>query len=191
MIDRPQPGPPSVRNALIGAALVARGRRAGFALFGASKEAFLASLAPLIAFPLVGAVLMAASGHPLSGIRQFLPTLCALLAPLVFSQLLAQRWGRDQAWLGYATAFNWCQLALPAVAAILLLLVGLLFNAGLPEPIAVVVFVTGLGGYALWLHWFISRHALGLGPGRAALLVVLVNLATAALILGPQLLLQR
>ncbi len=50
----------------------------------------------------------------------------------------------------------------------------------------------GLGGYALWLHWFLARHGLALSRFRAALLVVVVNLGTALLVLAPRLLaLQR
>ena len=40
--------------------------------------------------------------------------------------------------------------------------------------------------YWLWLNWFIARHALRLGRGRAALLVFLVSLGSGALVLVPQ-----
>ena len=43
--------------------LIGRGRREGLAEFGSSRDAFLASLAPLLAFPLVGAALMMAGGQ--------------------------------------------------------------------------------------------------------------------------------
>jgi hypothetical protein len=52
----------------------------------------------------------------------------------------------------------------------------------------VLLVVAGLAGYGLWLHWFVARHGLGLGAGRAALLVVGVNLGTIVLVLGPRLL---
>ncbi len=183
---REQRGEP-IRNALLGIALVARGRREGLLQFSATREAFLASLAPLIAFPLVGSALMLLTGAGWDAVEDFVATLCAVLAPPVLSQALAQAWGREAAWLRYATAFNWCQWAVPAVAAVLLLALGLLLNAGLSQAAAALAFVVGLAAYALWLHWFVTRHGLGLGPWRAALLVILVNAGTALLAFGPQL----
>ncbi len=175
-----------IRNALIGIALVARGRRDGLLQFSATKEAFLASLAPLVAFPLVGSALMLLAGARWDAVEDFLATLCAVLAPPVLSQALAWAWGREAAWLHYATAFNWCQWAVPAMAALLLLILGLMLNAGLSQAAAAFAFVLCLAAYALWLHWFVTRYGLGLGPWRAALLVILVNAGTALLALGPQ-----
>ena len=177
-----------LRSVVLGIALVARGRREGLQQFGATKDAFLASLAPLVAFLLVGSGLLLLGGAGWEALEDFLLILCFMLAPLVLAQALAQAWGRDAAWLHYATAFNWCQWAVQAFAAVLLLALGLLLNAGLPESAAAVAFTAGLAAYALWLHWFVTRHALGLGPWRAGLFVVLVNGGTALLVLGPQLL---
>lgn len=178
----------SVRNALLGIALVARGRRDGLQQFGDTQEAFLASLAPLIAFPLVNAGLLLLDGKGWGAAEGFLQALCAVLGPPVLSQLLAQAWAREAAWLHYATAFNWCQWAVPAMAIVLLLVLGLLLNAGLPQDAAEMAFLVGLAAYALWLHWFVTRHALAMGRWRAALLVVLVNAGTALLAFGPELL---
>jgi len=177
----------SMRSALLGIALVARGRRDGFQQFGNTPEAFLASLAPLIAFPLVNAGLLLLDGQGWGAAEGFLQALCAVLAPPVLSQALAQAWGRDAAWLRYATAFNWCQWAVPAMAAALLLVLGVLLDAGLPQDIAEIAFLASLAAYAFWLHWFVTRHGLGLGRWRAALLVVLVNAGTALLAFGPEL----
>lgn len=175
-----------IRNALLGIVLVARGRREGILQFSATKEAFLASLAPLVAFLLVGSGLRLLAGDGWDAAEDFAATLCAVLAPPVLSQALAQAWGREAAWLRYATAFNWCQWAVPVMAAALLLVLGLLLNAGLSQAAAASAFLLGLAAYALWLHWFVTRHGLGLGPWRAALLVVLVNAGTALLTFGPQ-----
>ena len=97
----------------------APGARTGRRLlqFGATREAFLASLAPLIAFPLVGGVLMLLGGGGLAALSDLLATLCALLAPPVLSFEVARLWGRQDAWLRFATAFNWCQWAIPVAAA--------------------------------------------------------------------------
>ena len=48
--------------------------------------------------------------------------------------------------------------------------------------------VFGLVGYGLWLHWFLARHGLGLSGLRAVVMVLGVNLATVALVLGPRML---
>ena len=55
--QRPRPG-----SIVLGIARLARGRADGLRQFGATREAFLASLAPLVAFPLVGGVLMLLGG---------------------------------------------------------------------------------------------------------------------------------
>ena len=81
------------------------------------------------------------------------------------------------------------QWAIPVLSVGLVVLAGMLVAIGVPTDAALVIVVIGLGGYALWLHWFLARHGLGLSPGRAAMLVVGVNLATILLVLGPRLLL--
>jgi hypothetical protein len=78
------------------------------------------------------------------------------------------------------------------LASVLLMGLGLLLRTGLSEQTATGALVLALGGYALWLHWFLARHGLALSPFRAAILVVVVNLGTALLVLAPRLLaLQR
>ncbi len=179
--------PPRAKNILLGVIRVATGRADGLAQFGDTKEAFLASLAPLLAFPLVGALLMLAQGEGLAALSDLLATFCALLAPAVLSYEAARYWGRAAAWTRFAVAFNWCQWAIPVLAVLLAILAGMLLALGVPSQAGVAVVVAGLAGYGLWLHWFLARHGLGLSAGRAALLVVGVNLATVLLVLGPSL----
>ncbi len=179
--------PPRAKNILLGVIRVATGRADGIAQFGDTKEAFLASLAPLLAFPLVGALMMAAQGEGLAALSDLLATFCALLAPAVLSYEAARYWGRAAAWTRFAVAFNWCQWAIPVLAVLLAVLAGMLLALGAPSQAGVMVVVAGLAGYGLWLHWFLARHGLGLSAGRAALLVVGVNLATVLLVLGPSL----
>jgi hypothetical protein len=156
--------------------------------FGDTSPAFLASLAPLIAFPLVGAGLMVAQGGGLPAVTALLSTFCALLAPPVLSYELARLWRREEQWLRFATAFNWCQWAIPVLAAVLLTLVyPVLANAASTQTAGIVV-IAAIACYALWLHWFLARHGLVISRLRAALLVVLVNLGTVVLVLGPRLL---
>jgi hypothetical protein len=180
--------PPARASIPRGILLLARGRADGLSQFGDTSPAFLASLAPLIAFPLVGAGLMVAQGGGLPAVTALLSTFCALLAPPVLSYELARLWRREEQWLRFATAFNWCQWAIPVLAALLLTLVyPALANAASTQTAGIAV-IAAVAGYALWLHWFLARHGLVISRLRAALLVVLVNLGTVILVLGPRLL---
>ena len=169
-------------------ARIARGRRDGLEQFGDTAQAFLASLAPLLAFPLVGGLLALAGGRTELAVTDLLATLCGLLAPAVLSYELARLWRRDGLWLRFATAFNWCQWLLPLLGSVLMVLLGMATAGGLPPRSAGVLLVLGLGGYGLWLHWFLARQGLQLSGMRAALLVLVVNFGTVLLVLGPRLL---
>ena len=175
-------------NALLGIIRLARFDARGMAEFGDTTQAFLSSLAPLIAFPLVGAGLLLVQGSGLDALVEFLGTLCALLAPPVFSHLFAKAWRRDRDWLRYATAFNWCQWAVPVALLLLLALAGVLIGLGLPNRIAAFIALGGVGLYALALHWFVARTGLRLSILRAVVLVLGVNIATAILVVVPVLL---
>jgi hypothetical protein len=164
---------------------LARGRVDGLAQFGDTAQAFLSSLAPLLAFPIVGALLLLASGEAEKALATLLVTLVLQLAPPVLSHALARAWGREAAWMRYATAFNWCQWALPLAAMALLIVLQAGMQLGLPEGAADLALVLGLGAYGLWLNWLLARHGLDLSRGRAALLVGLTNLGTVLLAAGP------
>ncbi len=179
---------PPVGSILVGIFLLARGRVNGLRHFGDTPQAFLASLAPLIAFPLVGGVLMLARGGGLIAVSDLLATLCALLAPPVLSYEAARLWHRQAQWLRFATALNWCQWAIPAVAAALLIFVYPLVEGAISAQVAGILVIALLACYALWLHWFLARHALMISGVRAALLVAIVNIGTVLLVFGPRLL---
>ena len=104
---------------------------------------------------------------------------------------VARRWGREAAWLRFATAFNWCQWAIPVFGSLLLLALGVLVGAGPAALGARKRRVAGAGCYGLWLHWFLARHGLGLSRLRAAVLVLGVNLATVLIVMGPRMLALR
>jgi hypothetical protein len=184
MSDRksPRTGLPAT---VIGIALIARGQAEGLTHFGDTTQSFLASLAPLVAFPLVGGVLLALNGAVHAGMVSFLETLSVLLAQPVISELLATLWGKEKLWLRYATAFNWCQWVIPVLGSLLIVLIGLLITLGMPSDWGMPILLGGLGGYGLWLQWFLAHHGLALGRVRAGGLVLLVNLGTAALLLVP------
>ena len=188
MSGRLRQQPPVRASILRGILLLARGRADGLQQFGDGPPAFLASLAPLIAFPLVGAGLMLAQGGGLPALTALFSTLCALLAPPVLSYEPVRLWRREGQWLHFATAFNWCQWAIPVLAAVLLTLVYPALAGATSTETAGIVVIAAVAFYALWLHWFLARHALMISGLRAALLVLLVNLGTVVLVLGPRLL---
>ncbi len=185
MSDRTRGQRPGVGYVLLGVVRLARGNADGMRQFGATREAFLASLAPLVAFPLVGSLLMALAGGGLRAVSDLLMSLTALLAPPVLSFELARLWQRQALWPRFATAFNWCQWAIPVLGSLALLVLGALMTLGLPAQAARGIALGLLASYALWLHWFIARHGLALSVLRAAILVVVVNLATVALVIVP------
>lgn len=173
---------------LVGILRLARGRADGMAMFGSSVSHFTASLAPFIALPLVGGLLMFVAEPGWGPVGDLLASWCAVLAPLVLSWELARLWGRQDQWLRYATAFNWCVWALPVAWMVLLVIFSIAAQLGLDVGVAQTAMQGALGFYALWLHWFIARHGLGLGGARAALLVLVVNVVTGIVVLGPSVL---
>ena len=173
------------QSVLVGILRIARGRADGIACFGATAQSFLASLAPLIAFPLVGAGITAFTEGPRKALSGLAMTLCALLAPAVLSFELARLWRRSENWMRFATAFNWCEWTLPALACLVMVPLSVAVGAGLDEKAASLVLVGCLGLYGLWLHWFLARKALALSSFRAALMVGLVNVGTVAAVMGP------
>lgn len=173
---------------LLGMARLARGRVDGLAQFGDTPQAFLGSLAPLLAFPIVGAALLLTTDGPVRALVTLFATVVAQLAPAVLSHALARAWGREPQWLRYATAFNWCQWALPFAAMALLIVLQFALQLGLPEDAADQMLIVGLAAYGLWLNWLLARHGLNLSSGRAAGLVALTNIGTIVLAIGPRLL---
>ncbi len=148
----------------------------------------MSSLAPLVAFPLVGSVLMMLGGGGLGALSDLLATLCALLGPPVLSFEVARLWGREAPWQRFATAFNWCQWVIPVIGILLLMIFAMFVGFGLPRAFARGGVLLGIIAYGLWLHWFVTRHGLGLSGLRAALMVIGVNLGTVILVMGPRVL---
>ena len=176
------------KSILIGILRVARGRADGMGCFGSGPQAFLSSLAPLIAFPLVGTALAVFTEGPRRALTGLAMTLCALLTPPVISFELARRWKRSEAWSRFATAFNWCEWILPVLACLVMVPLSVALSVGLSEAAASFLLVGVLGIYGLWLHWFLACKALALSAGRAVVLVLLVNFGTAVAVMGPGLL---
>lgn len=176
------------KSVLVGLWRVARGKADGIACFGGDAQSFLASLAPLVAFPLVGAGVGLFTEGPRRALTDLAMTLCALLTPAVVSYELAKLWKRTDAWARFATAFNWCEWILPILACLILVPLSVAITFGLAENAASLILLGCLGSYGLWLHWFLARNALLLSRFRAVVLVILVNLATVIVVMGPRLL---
>jgi len=171
-----------------GVFLLATGQPAGMGHFSGAPGRFLASLASLAMWPMIGLSAILAGGGGTQAVADMAASACALLAPPVISYEIAARWGRGAMWPRFATAFNWCQWALPVVGLALLVVVGALDRSGLPPRAGTVMLVIGVGGYGLWLHWVIAQHGLELSRLHAALLVAAVNVITVVLVLLPRLL---
>ncbi len=159
----------------------------GFDAFAPTRQGFLNSLPPLLAFPVVGTLFGLIQGNAVQGISGLLATLVALLAPAVVSHFLALRWGREAAWLRYAVAFNWCQWAVPVMAVPLLMVAGVIVRGGVSMPVAAIGFLVVLLIYAIGLHFFLARSGLGVSRGRAVLMVLATNFATLVLVVLPRL----
>jgi hypothetical protein len=187
MTDRPEApraGRPNGRVAL-GLLLIGLGRPAGFAQFGGTAEAFLASLAPLLGFLIVLCGALAWTGHRLLGLTFFLVLVCDLLAPAVIADLFCRLWHRREHWARYANVLNWTPWLFLALSMILLPVAASFISAGVDPAIPVAAVAAVLGVYGMWFNWFAARHVLDLSRGRALLLMLAVVLGTSLLLQVP------
>jgi hypothetical protein len=162
----------------LGLILLAVGRAEGFTHFGTDTDAFLASLAPLVAFALVIGGLVALSGRVLFGPELFLLWLVGILAPAVIAHPLCVRWQRQAYWPLYANILNWSKLLFLMVAP---LAIGLAASV----PAAGAVVALALFAYGFWFQWFVARGALRLSRVKALLLLLATQLGTNLLVLLP------
>ena len=174
--------------AAVGVSRIARFRADGLASFDATPTGLLNAMVPWLAFALVAAALLAISGEPVAALGDLLASVAGLVAPPVVSHVMARLWGREARWLRYAVAVVWCQWVMPPALLLALVVSFFLMASGVPEGMAEPIAMLGLLVYALALNLFLARRALDLTVWRAASVVVAVNLATAAVVLGPTLL---
>ena len=169
------------RRPLRGVLLLAAGRGPeGMAQFDATLPAFWLSLMPLFALPMLRAAAALIQGQLEVAGTLVLLVLVSDLGPLVASHWFAVRWGREPHWLRYAVALNWCQGVLLLVGSVAL---GMLGGIGPGGVVGLAILV--LLAYALWLTWVVTRAGLGLGGGRAALLMLGVAGAVGVMIAVP------
>jgi hypothetical protein len=164
---------------LRGLFLLARGKTAGMAEFSPSMDAFTASLAPLIAFPLVGALVSATGGQWEFALVGFLSRLCSVLVLPVMVYEFARHTEREALWLRAATALNWSFWMMLPVLFIAAFLGAILVEAGLAMQEAEYAVLAVAGAYLLWYRWFIVSAGLGLGRWQAAGFVGVSSVAIA------------
>jgi hypothetical protein len=181
------PARPGQGSILRGIFLLARGRRAGIAEFANSGDALSASLAPLIAFPMVGAGIIALGGQPELAAIALLSRLSGVLALPVITQAYAKWMGRENFWLRTATALNWSFWLLIPLLFVAAFIGAALVTAGVPDIKAEATVIVLLGVYMLWLHWFTVRSGLNLSVWRAVGLVCISNIVIGLLTFGPDL----
>ncbi len=179
-------GAPARPSPLRGVLLLARGRGEGMACFRSSPEAFLASLAPLLALPLAGAAILVVRGAFMPAAALVLLAVTTQVGPAVLSHAVARAFSREDDWLRYATAYNWCQWANVAVMAVLLLVLSGMTGAPVPVVVGSAAFGYAVLGYSMWLHWVLARSGLDLSRWRAAGLVLAVSFGTMLLVVGPE-----
>jgi small-conductance mechanosensitive channel len=184
----PDRGPGSgkqTRRAGLGLLLIAIGRREGLQDFGNTTEAYLASLAPLVAFALVSTVLAAAAGQVHVALLGFLLLICSWLAPAVISHPLCRRWGKQDAWPRYANILNWGQMLMFLVFSVGSAAARAAIAAGLPANPTLVVAGGAVLIYAIWFQWFVARGVVQVSRWRTVLLILAVMAGTNLLLSIP------
>lgn len=172
-------------NVLKGVILLAQGKARGMAEFGGSTDAFLASLAPLIAFPLVLAVVAGLQGQPEAACISFLSLVTVSLAIAVVTQGFAAWTGREALWVRTATALNWSFWFVFPLMLAADTIRSLLVSAGMPQLVAFDVLMLGLCLYLFWYNWFIIRAGLQVKALAALGIAVVMNVAVFLLLVGP------
>jgi hypothetical protein len=175
---------PNGRVAL-GLLLAGLGKPAGFAQFGGSADAFLASLAPLLGFLIVLSLVIVWSGRTLLGLSFFLTMVCDLLAPVVISELLCRLWQRRDRWARYANVLNCTQWLMAAALVVLVPIEAVCVSAGASLPVATGAVLLVFCVYIMWFHWFAARHVLDLSASKALLMMIAVVFGTGLVLQVP------
>ncbi len=167
-----------IQAGLRGAFMLARGQAHGLMLVEdtslGARRSFWAAAICLPAF--LALRLMAWSGSGGAPTRGVAFALVAELVGYIFAWVgfalatlpMAQAAGRGKEWAHFLAAWNWGNV----VQYLVLLALTVPAMLGLPTTLA---YGFGLAafGYALWLEWFIAKHALKVAGGRAVIFVLL------------------
>ncbi|MHB1303141.1 MAG: hypothetical protein ACYCZB_06665 [Acidiphilium sp.] len=164
---------------------LAIGDSRGIKEFGNTTAAFSASIAPLLAFPLVGSALFAIEGHWMLAAIMLLSRISGVLLQPVIVEFSARLTGNGTTWLTTSTALNWSVwLIFPLIVAGVLLSNGLA-AAGLSPILTLRATVGLIGLYLLWVQWFILRTGMRLGIWQALAILILMTLAIATVYVLP------
>jgi hypothetical protein len=166
---------------------LAKCERAGIGEFGGTLDNFYASLAPLIAFPLVGAIASAMQGAWQLAIIGFLSRLAAVLVLPLCVYEFSRLFGREMFWLRTATVLNWSFWMLLPALLVASLVGGILAQCGLGMVRAELLTLVLVGLYLLWYRLFALSAGLGVHYGQAALIVLASSVAIACSVALPQL----
>jgi hypothetical protein len=136
-----------------------------------ARRSFVAALICLPAFLALRLFAWASAGMPEGGFlrgvaAELIGYTIAWAAFALASLPIATAWGRGAAWPRFITAWNWTNVV-QYLVLMAVMLPGLL---GLPGMLAGLLSLAGLA-YAVWLEWFVTRHALGVDGLRAGVLV--------------------
>jgi hypothetical protein len=160
----------ATRRSGLGLLLLAAGRKRGFRYFGSDTDAYLASLAPLVAFALVAAALLALQS-PRDAATLFLLSICQVLAPAVIAHPLCRRWDRADRWALYANILNWSPFLFFIVLAVVLTMARAAVAAGTSADAAASAALLVFLGYMVWFQWFVARGALVLSRRQTVMLM--------------------
>ena len=168
-------------NGLQGALLLARGRADGMLLLASQEEpallvarrSFWAAALCLPAFVCLQLIGLAQSPglppHFAHGLAlQLLGYVIDWAGFALLSRGAVRAMGRLDAWPRFITAWNWCNV----VQYLLLVAASLPPLLGLPDILGETAWLVATG-WALWIEWYATRIALGVGGLPAAALVLL------------------
>lgn len=166
-----------VRLAVTGALRLARGDARGLGCFNPSEDGFWHSFqAAVLCYPLYLILLSfpIQIGDPveIDTWRLFtVETIHYVISWVAFPLLmlpLVDWMRRGDRYFGFMVAFNWCQLPQTVVFAVVALLGGI----GLLSADAMLIADLIVGLAALVYEWYVSRVALAVSGGRAALVIL-------------------
>jgi len=173
------------RLALTGALKLARGDPSGLAYFDASIEGFWHSFrAAVLCYPLylvlVSLPADAAPAAPDAWRILAIETIHFVIFWVAFPLAalpLVQWLDRDDHFLGFMVAFNWCQVPQSVLCAV----VGLAGGSGMLTADATALAGFAAGVVAMIYEWYVSQVALAVS-GLRAILIILLDLVLATLL---------
>ncbi len=152
---------------IAGLVQAAFGRKSGFAQFGATSDAFLATLAPPFGFLIVLCGALAWAGYTVPALALFFVITCNLLAPAVITEAVCRLWQRREHWLRYANVLNCMPWVILGLLTLMMPLASLAVSAGVAPNHAAFGLLIATCLYGMWFNWFAARQILQLSILRA------------------------